>query len=123
MKTLHTYQSGIDPPRTAPEWARYVFLGAVFGVLAGLATLFAVSTYYGATIGLAPAECAIFGSVTTLFLSQPVGLVGLAAGAACGGTCALVAHVANNSRRSRYWSRTASESLLAIDDKRRLTLP
>ena len=100
MKTLSQYQSGIDPPTTAPEWARYVFWGAVMGVLAGLATLFAVSTYYGATIGLAPADCAIFGSVTTLFLSQPVGLVGLAAGAACGGTCALVAH-AHNSRRSR----------------------
>ncbi len=98
MKTLSYYESGIDPPSTSPEWARYVFWGAIMGVLAGLATLFAVSTYYGTTLGLAPADCAIFGSVTTLWLSQPVGLVGLAAGAACGGTCALVARAAHNSR-------------------------
>ena len=100
IKTLSQHQSGIDPPSTVPRWAHYVFWGAVIGVLAGLATLFAASTYYGATTGLAPVDCAIFGSVMTVWLSQPVGLIGLAAGAACGGTCALVAHFAHSSRHS-----------------------
>ena len=100
MKTLSHYQSGIDPPSRAPEWARYAFWGAVIGVLAGLASLFAVSTWYGAATGLAPVNCAIFGSITTVLLSQPVGLAGLLAGAACGGLCATVAHFVHKPRRS-----------------------
>ena len=100
MNTISTHRSGIDPPKTAPERVHYVFWGAVIGLFAGLASLFAVSTAYGAMSGLGPVNCAAFGSVTTLLLSQPIGLAGLAVGAACGGACALVAHYAHRSERS-----------------------
>jgi len=97
MNAISQYQSGIDPPKKVPELVHYVFRGAVIGMLAGLATLFAMSTAYGAVSGLAPAECAVLGSVMTVLLSQPVALVGIAAGATCGATCALVAHLVHRS--------------------------
>ncbi len=99
-KTISQHRSGIDPPSEVPERVHYVFWGAVIGVLAGLASLFAISTYYGAVSGLEPVDCAVFGSITTLLLSQPVAIVGLLAGAVCGGACAFVAHLAHRSRRS-----------------------
>jgi hypothetical protein len=66
-------------------------------MVAGLATLFAVSTAYGAMTGLGAADCVILGSVMTVMLSQPAGLAGLLVGAFCGGTCALIAHFAHHS--------------------------
>lgn len=98
MNTLSKNRSGIDPPST--ESVNYVFWGAVIGVLAALASLFAMSTYYGATTGLGAVDCAVFGSFMTLLLSQPAALAGLLAGAVCGGACALVAHFAHRSWRS-----------------------
>ena len=100
MKTISQHRSGIDPPRAVSERVRFVFWGAVIGLLAGLASLFAVSAVYGAMSGLEPANCAAFASVTTLLLSQPIGLAGILVGAACGGTCALVAHHAHRSGSS-----------------------
>lgn len=101
MKTVSHHRSGIDPPRENPTSVHYTYWGAVIGVIAGIATLFAVSTGYAATNGHGGAlECAAFGSLSTLLLSQPVALAGLAVGAACGAACALVAHLLHQSRSS-----------------------
>lgn len=100
MKTISHHESGIDPPREPPTSAHYTFWGALIGVIAGLATLFAVSTGYAATNGHGALDCAAFGSMTTLLLSQPVALAGLTIGAVCGGACALVAHFVHQSGSS-----------------------
>ena len=101
MNTLSKSRSGIDTQNAIPERVNYVFWGAVIGVLAGLASLFAVSTSYAAMTGLGgPVDCAVFGSITTLLLSQPVALVGIIVGAVCGGACAMIAHIAHGSRSS-----------------------
>ncbi len=99
MKTISHHRSGIDPPSTVPQKVHFVYWGAVIGLFAGLATLFTVSTAYGAASGLAPANCAALGGVTTLLLSQPIGLAGILVGAACGALWALVAHRVHWSRR------------------------
>ena len=91
MNAISGKWSGLDPPKTNPKTARFVFWGAVTGLFAGLATLLAASTSYAAMTGLDPVTCAIFGSTATVLLSQPAGLAGLLVGAACGGICALVA--------------------------------
>ena len=83
--------SGIDPPREKPDTAKFVFRGAVTGLVIALATLATATTSYAAFNGLEPANCAVFGSTMTLWLSQPAALAGLVVGAACGGICALVA--------------------------------
>ena len=90
MKATHKNWPATDPPRTDSRTSRYVFAGAVAGVLASLAALLAASTAYAATTGLTPVGCAVFGTTMTVLLSQPVGLAGLVAGAAVGGICALV---------------------------------
>ncbi len=100
MNTLSEHRSGIDPPNAVPERVHYVFWGAVIGVVAGLASLVAISTYYGVMSGLGPVNCAAFASVSTLLLSQPAALAGLVVGAVCGGACALVAHIVHRSRKS-----------------------
>jgi hypothetical protein len=89
--------SGVNPPTATSKTAHYVFWGSVIGLFAGLATLFAVSTYYGALTGLEAANCVALGSVMTVMLSQPVGLGGLVVGAACGGLCAAVARAVHHS--------------------------
>ena len=95
MKATHKNWPATDPPKTDSKASRYVFAGAVSGVFAGLAALLAASTAYAATAGFTPVGCAVFGTTMTVLLSQPVGLAGLLAGAACGGMCALVAHHVN----------------------------
>ena len=100
MKTISQHQSGIDPPKEIPDTVRYVFSGAVIGVFASLAGLFAASTSYAALNGYEAVNCAVFGSVTTLLLSQPAALIGLIAGAACGGACAFIAHRVHRARKS-----------------------
>lgn len=82
-----------DAPRLGP----YVLWGAVVGLMGGLGTLFVVSVYYGAAMGLAPAACVALGCAMTVLLSQPAGLLGLAAGAACGAVCGFVAHYVRHS--------------------------
>ena len=71
-------------PGNAPRLASYVYWGAVAGVLAAMASLFAISLYYGSTVTDSPADCAAFGGAFTVLLSQPAALVGLLAGAATG---------------------------------------
>ncbi len=100
MKTISRQRSVTDPPRAGPTAAHYTFWGAVIGGIAGLATLFVVSTAYAATNGLGAMDCVVFGSMTTLLLSQPTALAGIAVGAACGGICALVAHKVHRSQSS-----------------------
>lgn len=100
MKTFSQHRSVNDPTRASPTTAHFTFWGAVIGAVAGLATLFAVSTYYGATSGLGAMDCVAFGSVSTLLLSQPAVLAGLAVGAVCGGACALVVHQVHRSQSS-----------------------
>ena len=98
MRTFSKNVSGIDPPNAIPKSVHYVFWGAVIGVIGGLATLLTIATYYGAITGLSAAECAAFGSLMTVMLSQPAGLAGLLIGAACGGTCAIFAHYLHRSQ-------------------------
>ena len=92
MRTL----SGIDPPRENPDTAKFVFRGAVAGLVIGLATLATATSSYAAMNGCEPVNCAIFSSTMTLWLSQPAALAGLVVGAACGGICALVARHAHH---------------------------
>ena len=89
--------SGVNPPTATPKSAHYVFRGSVIGLVAGLATLFTVSTSYGAFTGLEAANCVALGSVMTVMLSQPVALFGLLVGAACGGLCAGLARALHHS--------------------------
>ena len=91
MKAKQRHWPVTDSPKTEHKTERYVFTGAVSGLLAGLAAMLAASTAYAATMGLPAAECAVFGTTMTVLLSQPVGLAGLLAGAACGGLFAVVA--------------------------------
>ena len=100
MDTLSHNRSGNHSPGSIPTSVHFAFWGAVIGVLSGLATLFAISTYYGAISGLESVDCAVFGSVSTLLLSQPVILGGVATGAVCGGACALLVHFLHRSRNS-----------------------
>ena len=95
MKAKHKNWPVTDPPKADSSNEHYVFTGAVSGVLAGLAALLAASTAYAATTGLAVVDCAVFGTTMTVLLSQPVGLAGLLAGAACGGLFAVVARHVN----------------------------
>ena len=88
MNAVIDNTSGVNTPKAIPKTANYVFWGAVIGLFGGLATLFAVSTYYGALTGLEAANCVALGSVMTVMLSQPVGLGGLLVGAGFGGICA-----------------------------------
>ena len=98
MRTFSKNVSGIDPPRDIPQSVHYVFWGATIGVVGGLVTLLTTATYYGAISGLSAAECAAFGSLMTMMLSQPAGLAGLLVGAVCGGTCAIFARYLHGSR-------------------------
>ena len=98
MRTFTKNVSGIDPPRDIPKSVHYVFWGAVIGVIGGLVTLLTIATSYGAISGLSAAECAAFGSLMTVMLSQPAGLAGLVVGAVCGGTCAIFARHLHRSR-------------------------
>ena len=98
MRTFSKNWSGIDPPSAVPQSVHYVFWGAVIGVIGGLVALLTTATYFGAISGLTAAECAAFGSLMTVMLSQPAGLVGLLVGAACGGTVAIFAHFLHRSR-------------------------
>lgn len=97
MKAISKKWSGIDPPNAVPRQVRWVFWGAVSGMVAGLATLFATSTAYGAMTGLEAVDCVVLGSLMTVMLSQPAGLAGLLVGAFCGGTSALIAHFMHHS--------------------------
>ncbi|MGB5258748.1 MAG: hypothetical protein WBN44_15950 [Woeseiaceae bacterium] len=92
MNAITKKINGVDPPNAVPKRQHYAFWGAAIGLVAGLATLFAASTAYGAMTGLGAADCVILGSVMTVMLSQPAGLAGLLVGALCGAGCALIAH-------------------------------
>ena len=98
MRTFSKNWSGIDPPSAIPQGVHYVFWGAAIGVIGGLVTLLTIATSYGAISGLTAAECAAFGSLMTVMLSQPAGLAGLLIGAVCGGTCAIFARYLHRSR-------------------------
>ncbi len=76
-----------------------MFRGAVIGTIVALAALFAGSTYFAAASGIETVNCAVFGCFVTVLLSQPAAIIGIAAGAALGGLCALVVHYAHKSRR------------------------
>ena len=89
--------SGTDYPNETPSTTHYVFRGAVAGLVIGLATLLTVTTAYAAMNGFEPVNCAIFGSTMTVLLSQPAGLAGLLAGAACGGACAVIVRQVHHS--------------------------
>jgi CHASE2 domain-containing sensor protein len=94
--------SSIGPTHSAndvPRLGRYVFWGAVVGLIGGLGALFVVSVYYGETLGLAPASCVLLGCAMTVLLSQPAGLFGAVAGALCGAVCGFVAHYVRHSLR------------------------
>jgi len=97
MNAITKERSGIDPPKATPRSVHWVYWGAVTGMVAGLATLFATSAAYGAMTGLGAADCVVLGSLMTVMLSQPAGLAGLLVGALCGGTCALIAHFVHHS--------------------------
>jgi hypothetical protein len=97
MNAIVDNRSGVNTPKAVPKTANYVFWGSVIGLFAGLATLFAVSTYYGALTGMDPANCVALGSVMTVMLSQPVGLGGLLVGAGVGGLFAGLARVVHHS--------------------------
>lgn len=97
MNAITKKWSGSDPPNAVSKRVHWVFWGAVTGLIAGLATLFATSTAYGAMTGLGAVDCVVLGSVMTVMLSQPAGLAGLSVGALCGGACAFVAHFAHHS--------------------------
>jgi hypothetical protein len=87
-------------PNAIPTIIRYVYWGAITGLLAGLVTLFAISTYYRWTVTGSPVDCVVFGSVFTLMLSQPAGLVGLIAGTAAGALAGGVATYVHHIRRT-----------------------
>ena len=89
--TTYKPYSATDPPKAQSKTTRWVFTGAVCGLFAGLVTMLVATTANGAMSGLAPLECAVYGTTMTVLLSQPAGLAGLLAGAVCGGICALVA--------------------------------
>lgn len=97
MNAITKKWSGVDPPNAVPRKVHWVFWGAVSGLVVGLATMFATSVTYGAMTGLGAVDCVVLGSVMTVMLSQPAGLAGLSVGALCGGTCALIAHIAHHS--------------------------
>ena len=98
MRTISQERPVNDPTRASPTTAHYTFWGAVIGVIAGLATLFALTTAYAASTGLGAMDCVAFGSISTLLLSQPAAVAGIAVGAACGAACALVVHKVHQSR-------------------------
>ena len=100
MRTFSNNWSGIDPPSALPKSVHYVFWGAAIGVIGGLVTLLTIATSYGAISGLSAAECAAFGCLMTVMLSQPAGLAGLSLGAVCRGTRAII---------PRYRHRTRSD--------------
>ena len=99
MTTLIHRQSGLDPPKTVSTSSRYVFWGAVIGTVVALATVFAGSTFFAAASGIETVNCAVFGCFVTVLLSQPAAVIGIAAGAAVGGVCALVVRFVHKSRR------------------------
>ncbi len=99
-KTLIHKRPGLDPPSTVHSSARFVFWGAVIGIIVAMAALFAGSTFFAAASGMQAAECATFACFATVLLSQPAAVVGLAVGAVCGGVCAFVAHHVHMSRKS-----------------------
>ena len=72
-----------------PRPTKYVFWGAVVGLIAGLAVLFSGSCVAAITAA-EPASCAAVGTFMTLALSYPVALAGAAIGATCGAFCAMV---------------------------------
>jgi hypothetical protein len=72
--------------------SRYVYWGAAVGILASLATLFVIVYFYGQSIGLGAAGCALLSCTMTLLLSQPAGIVGIIAGGLVGAFCGFIAH-------------------------------
>ena len=83
---LNNNGNGVSRP------ARYIYWGAAVGLVASLATLFVIVYFYGQSIGLGGASCALFSCVMTLLLSQPAGIIGLLAGAATGAFCGFIGH-------------------------------
>jgi hypothetical protein len=72
--------------------ATHVVVGGIVGLAVGVAALFVLVTLYGQAIGLAPANCAVLSCVLTLLLSQPVGILGMVAGATVGAVTGGVVH-------------------------------
>lgn len=103
MNDMSEKGPSIGANRTAndvPPLGHYVFWGAVVGLIGGLGTLFVVSVYYGATLGLAPASCVLLGCAMTVLLVQPAGLIGVLAGAACGAVFGFAAHYVHRALRA-----------------------
>ena len=88
MNTLSRKWAGTDPPRTTPKPRNCVYYGAAAGLVIALAAFFVGSTIYAGATGLCAGNCATLGSITTVLLSQPIALVGIIIGAACGGAYA-----------------------------------
>lgn len=76
----------------AARQAHYIYLGAAIGILASLATLFVIVYFYGQSIGLGAAGCALLSCTMTLLLSQPAGIVGIIVGALIGALCGFIGH-------------------------------
>ena len=91
MTSLSSRWSGIDPRRTFQKPRNCVFCGAVAGLVIALTTFFIGSTYYAGVAGLCAASCAALGSFMTIVLSQPIALLDIVVGAACGGAYACAA--------------------------------
>ena len=72
--------------------SRYVYWGAAVGVIGSLTMLFVVVFFYGQSLGLSAGECTLLGCVTTILLSQPVGIIGILAGGAVGMLCGVVGY-------------------------------
>ncbi len=71
---------------------RYVYWGAVIGVVSSLTMLFVIVFFYGQSLGLSVGECTLFGCFGTILLSQPAGVVGILAGAGIGALCGIVGY-------------------------------
>jgi hypothetical protein len=82
--------TAVRRPSVIPWWLRYVVVGCVAGLVICVASLFVVSVFYGAALGLSPLACAAASCVLTLLLSQPAGLAGMVAGATVGAVAGVV---------------------------------
>jgi len=67
-----------------PRPVRYMFWGAVAGLLAAIVATFVLALFDGQAQGMTAGSCVLYSCVLTLLLSQMVGFSGMAAGATVG---------------------------------------
>lgn len=79
-----TFPIPVEAEYTLPRPVRYMFAGALAGMLAAFVATFALALTDAYASGMSAGSCVVYGCVLTLLLSQAAGISGMIAGGGLG---------------------------------------